>query len=182
MPCVPTYSSIFFVIVILPLSLYLFPAAAGRLCEVLPPAQARWSSSSCLRALVWKENNHLVVVASACSAAKHNLSELQQEQYLEMEREWEGEGWTGELWFVFLHCSAWWRPLGRHTETKLSQHHCFYQQGVMTLSPFLCGPLLTFVSLANLACPDIPFMSFCVSLWFPLLKLVFNIINGSHRG
>lgn len=46
-------------------------ATAGRIYRVLPPAKAGWCSSFCLSALVWIENDQLVVAASVCTTLQN---------------------------------------------------------------------------------------------------------------
>ena len=116
-------------------------------------------------------DKRLVAVASMCSTAENFTSEERWERLGEWERESgrdEGrpESADSSSSSAVSDGGDW---AGRQAEAQLGRRHCLWQQGVMTLSPFLSSPLLTFVLFRGLSVPDLPFMSLCAILY---LKIV----------
>ena len=139
------------------------------------------ATSACFLLSGWGDNE-LVAFASVCSTAEQHNSETRWEWYWETENEWVGWGWTRELWFVFLLCSAWQRTLGRQAvcwgKTRSS-----FSPADRVLWPFLLflsGPLFTCVSLSALMSWFALQVFYVVVMSTLVLKLLLYIINDSH--
>lgn len=177
MPCVSTFSSMFFIILILPSPSYLFPELQLDVFveSYLLPRLDVVAAPACVL-LFWIENDQLVVVASVCTVLQSTTflicGENSTKRWRESGRNEGGPESADSSFPSAVPDRSHWA--GRLRQTSVS----IFVFTSRVLWPCLHSYLVfTFVSLPQRAC----IKSFCVSLWFVHLKLLLCIINGLHR-